>query len=106
MLAAADLPAPHPLERWDAEALDAPADILAGNALRFAALLRAGPARFDAAAFRLGRADAAALDPQQRVLLEQVARALQVRGPTYIGSACPVRGARSKNQHLQTQQYR
>ena len=78
MLEGADLPSSIPLERWDGEALDAPADIVQTNALRFAALLPAGVARFDAGAFRLGAAEAAALDPQQRLLLEQVAGALQV----------------------------
>ena len=78
MLEGADLPSSTPLERWDGEALDAPADIMQTNALRFAALLPAGVARFDAGAFRLGAAEAAALDPQQRLLLEQVAGALQV----------------------------
>ena len=36
-------------------------------------------AGFDASAFRLARAEAVALDPQARVLLQQVASARQVR---------------------------
>lgn len=91
MLAAADLPCAIPLERWDAERTDAPVNIIQTNALRFAALLPGGVARFDASAFRLGRADAAALDPQQRLLLEQVAGALQVR---YLLLGMPARGPR------------
>lgn len=91
MLAAAELVQAIPLERWDAERVDAPADIVQSGALRFAALLRGGAARFDAGAFRLGRADAAALDPQQRVLLEQAAAALQVQPITMPCSGQRVR---------------
>ena len=79
MLEGGDLACSIPLERWDGEALDAPADIIQTNALRFAVLLPSGVAHFDAGAFRLGAAEAAALDPQQRLLLEQAAGALQVR---------------------------
>ena len=45
--------------------------------LRFAALAD-GIDCFDATAFRCGPGEAAAMDPQQRVLLEQVYGALQV----------------------------
>jgi hypothetical protein len=44
---------------------------------RFAATLDGGVAAFDAAAFRLTRAEAALMDPQGRLLLEQAAEAVQ-----------------------------
>ncbi len=80
MWGGADLAAPIPLERWDAEhgARALSAEAFQGNALRFAALADDVDA-FDAGAFRLAPAEAAALDPQQRVLLEQAHAALQVR---------------------------
>lgn len=54
---------------------DAPA--AASNMLRLAAFAD-DVAGFDAAAFRLARAEAVALDPQARCLLQQVASARQV----------------------------
>ena len=80
MWGGADLAAPIPLERWDAEhdARALSAEALRSGALRFAALAARVDA-FDAGAFRLAPAEAAALDPQQRALLEQAASALQVR---------------------------
>ena len=68
-----------PLERWDVDyGTGASAEVIQSNMLRFAALAD-GVTCFDAAAFRVGPAEAAAMDPQQRVLLEQVYGALQVR---------------------------
>ena len=46
--------------------------------LRFAAFLD-DVAAFDASAFRLARGEAVALDPQARMLLQQVANARKVR---------------------------
>ena len=50
----------------------------ATNMLRLAAFA-ADVAAFDAAAFRLARGEAVAMDPQARVLLQQVATARKVR---------------------------
>ena len=73
-----DLPVAIPLERWDVDyGTRASAEIIQSNMLRFAALAD-GIDCFDATAFRCGPGEAAAMDPQQRVLLEQVYGALQV----------------------------
>ena len=66
-----------PLSRWDVEGVDAPADILGGSALRFACFLD-GVDSFDNGLFRLAKAEAVAMDPQCRVLLEQTFASLQV----------------------------
>ena len=74
-----DLPVPIPLERWDVDyGTEASTKVIQSNMLRFAALAD-GVDCFDAGAFRTGPAEAAAMDPQQRVLLEQAYAALQVR---------------------------
>ena len=63
---AADAPNPIPMVRWDVDAA-------AGTTgARFAATLR-GVTAFDGAAFGLTPADAAAADPQQRLMLEAAA---------------------------------
>lgn len=80
MLAAADLPQPIPLERWDVDRLQGPAETQAGSSLRFAGLL-ADVACFDARAFRMSGAEAAGLDPQTRLLLEHTHAAMQARSP-------------------------
>ena len=67
-----------PLERWDVDAIEAPSDIVASNALRFAAFMGCVD-RFDDGAFRLAKAEAVAMDPQCRVLLEHTFASLQVR---------------------------
>ena len=67
------------LERWDRDAIDAPSDILASNMLRFACFVD-DVASFDSALFRLASAEATALDPQSRVLLEHTLACLQVSG--------------------------
>lgn len=86
MWGAIDLVTSIPLERWDVDhGTGASPDILQTNMLRFAALAD-GIERFDAAAFRLGPAEAAAMDPQQRILLEQCHAALQVRTIASSGS--------------------
>jgi acyl transferase domain-containing protein len=78
MWGAVDLAIPIPLERWDVDhGTGAAPEVTQTNILRFAALAD-GIDRFDAAAFRLGPAESAAMDPQQRILLEQVHAALQV----------------------------
>jgi acyl transferase domain-containing protein len=78
MLRAIDLPISIPLERWDVDnGTGASAEIIQTNMLRFAALVD-GVDMFDAAAFRIAPAEAAAMDPQQRILLEQAYSALQV----------------------------
>ncbi len=78
MLGAVDLPVSIPLERWEVDAgTGASAEVVQSNMLRFAALAD-GVDSFDAAAFRLAPAEAAAMDPQQRILLEQTYGALQV----------------------------
>ena len=69
-----------PLERWDRDAIAAPDDILASNMLRFACFMDQVD-RFDSGAFRLAKAEATALDPQSRVLLEQTLASLQARLP-------------------------
>ncbi len=55
----------------------------ASNMLRLAAFAD-DVAGFDAAAFRLARAEAVALDPQARTLLQQVASARQVCGSRHV----------------------
>ena len=79
MLGAVDLPISIPLERWEVDSgTGASAEVVQSNMLRFAALAD-GVDSFDAAAFRLAPAEAAAMDPQQRILLEQTYGALQVQ---------------------------
>lgn len=79
-----DLPVPIPLERWDVDyGTGASTEVIQSNMLRFAALAD-GVDCFDAGAFRTGPAEAAAMDPQQRVLLEQTYAALQVRLSLWI----------------------
>lgn len=81
MLQSIDLPIAIPLERWDVNNpgayLPTSDDIVQSNMLRFAALAE-NIDMFDESAFRLSKSEAAAMDPQQRILLEQVASALQV----------------------------
>jgi len=78
-----DLPIAIPLERWDVDyGTGATNEVIQSNMLRFAALAD-GIDCFDAGAFRTGPAEAAAMDPQQRVLLEQAYSALQVRISRY-----------------------
>ncbi len=78
MWGAVDLPVSIPLERWDVDhGTGAPPEIIQTNMLRFAALAD-GIDAFGAAAFRIAPAEAAAIDPQQRILLEQAHCALQV----------------------------
>ena len=67
-----------PLERWDVDSITAPDDILASNMLRFACFMDQVD-RFDSSLFRLAKAEATALDPQSRVLLQQTFASLQVR---------------------------
>lgn len=77
LLGCVDVNTPIPLERWDADAIEAPSDILASNMLRFGAFMP-GIDRFDDGAFRLAKAEAVAMDPQCRVLLEHTFACLQV----------------------------
>ena len=73
-----DLPVAIPIGRWDVDyGTRANTEIIQSNMLRFAAFAD-GIDCFDATAFRCGPGEAAAMDPQQRVLLEQVYGALQV----------------------------
>ena len=67
-----------PLERWDVDTIQAPDDISASKMLRFACFMDQVD-RFDSGIFRLVRAEATALDPQSRVLLEQTFASLQVQ---------------------------
>ena len=66
-----------PLERWDRDAIAAPDDIVATNMLRFACFVDRVDT-FDSGVFRLASAEATALDPQSRVLLEHTLASLQV----------------------------
>jgi 3-oxoacyl-(acyl-carrier-protein) synthase/acyl carrier protein len=75
----ADLIRAVPLERWDLERVDAGDDVMGSGATRFAAWV-SGAAHFDEALFRLSRSEAAGLDPQCRVLLEQTHAALADAG--------------------------
>jgi len=78
MFGSVDLPVSIPLKRWDVDhGTGASAEVIQTNMLRFAALAD-GVDSFDAAAFRLAPAEAAAMDPQQRILLEQTYSVLQV----------------------------
>lgn len=88
MLGAVDLPISIPLERWEVDSgTGASAEVVQSNMLRFAALAD-GVDSFDAAAFRLAPAEAAAMDPQQRILLEQTYGALQVQLYSISPSLC------------------
>ena len=78
MLESHDLISPVPLERWDSASVTAPSEVVQSNMLRFAAFA-ADVASFDETFFRLSRTEAAAMDPQARMLLSQVAAAQQVR---------------------------
>ena len=76
-VAAADAQAPVPADRWDIERAYSPD--MASSAMTMYARCAAfvgGAEMFDAGAFRLPRAEAAALDPQQRLLMEEVGCAL------------------------------
>ena len=77
MMGGVDLPVSIPLGRWDAERLEASAESVQSNMLRFAALLP-GVSNFDSSVFRLAHAEAVAMDPQARILLEQVHAAFHV----------------------------
>ena len=70
-----------PAERWDLERAYSP-DVSPARMSMYArhGCFADGVACFDAGAFRLPRAEAAALDPQQCLLLEVVAGALADAG--------------------------
>lgn len=75
--AGADLPAPVPADRWDIERAYSPdASSSAMTMYVRCAAFCDGVALFDAGAFRLPRNEAVALDPQQRLLMEEVGSAL------------------------------
>lgn len=78
MLESHNLISPVPLERWDSASVTAPLEVVQSNMLRFAAFA-ADVASFDETFFRLSRTEAAAMDPQARMLLTQVAAAQQVQ---------------------------
>lgn len=95
----ADLQRVIPLDRWDMEAAYAP-DQLPGTMSiysRFAALCT-GVCDFDAAAFRMPTAEAAAMDPQQRMLLQTAAVAL-AEGADVRGQLSSFTGTGSILQH-------
>lgn len=70
-----DLPQPIPQDRWNIDALYAPEAASGRIYARLAAFLT-GHTDFDVVPFGLSRAEAAALDPQSRILLEQTYLAL------------------------------
>lgn len=76
-----DLARPVPLERWDVDSPGAADDVVQTNMLRFGTMC-SDIDKFDNGYFRLGRAEAAAMDPQQRALLEQISLAWQVGPPS------------------------
>ncbi|KAK9803996.1 hypothetical protein WJX72_011444 [[Myrmecia] bisecta] len=76
MLRCTDLAISIPLSRWDLLHMDASDEIVQTNMLRFAAFVDDVDC-FDEAAFRLSKSEAAAMDPQCRLLLEQVGAAMQ-----------------------------
>ena len=75
--AGADLPRPVPADRWDIERAYSP-DATSSAMTMYArcAAFCGGVALFDSAAFQLPRNEAVALDPQQRLLMEEVGSAL------------------------------
>lgn len=77
MLDCVDIPTSIPLERWDVETIIASSEILQSNSTRHAAFL-SDPALFDSQAYRMAHGEAVGLDPQSRLLLEQVYMAMQV----------------------------
>ena len=81
MLNCVDVPIPVPIERWDLEDIAASSEILQGNSIRHAAFLN-DPSLFDSQAFKMAHGEAVGLDPQSRLLLEQVYMAMQVRPNT------------------------
>jgi acyl carrier protein len=74
-LAAADLPCVIPHNRWDIDRCYSPDTAVDKMSVRFAAFIP-GVEAFDAALFRLSPSEAAPMDPQGRVLLEQAHLAL------------------------------
>ena len=77
MLHSIDVPCSVPIERWDVEHLDASAESQQSNALRFASFMT-DASQFDSEAFRLGYGEGMGMDPQSRMLLEEVFSAMQV----------------------------
>jgi acyl-CoA synthetase (AMP-forming)/AMP-acid ligase II/3-oxoacyl-(acyl-carrier-protein) synthase/thioesterase domain-containing protein/aryl carrier-like protein len=69
-LLVADGDAAAPIERWDLDAVYDPVPGAPGRSYTRVAALLDGVDEFDAAFFGLNRAEAAALDPQHRLLLE------------------------------------
>ena len=86
MLHGIDLPVAVPLERWDLQHISASDEIIQSNMLRFGAFA-GGIDRFDEAGFRLSKSEAVAMDPQTRVLLQQVAQAMADARPNLTGTA-------------------
>jgi len=84
LAAGADASSPAPPSRWLADASRA--------APRFASFLAAHAGAFDAAAFRISPADAAATDPQARLALECAAAALAASAPLVPASSLPGAG--------------
>ena len=78
MLHSVDVPRAVPIERWDVEHLDASPESQQSNALRFAAFMT-DPSLFDSQAFRLAHGEGVGMDPQSRMLLEEVYSAIEVR---------------------------
>lgn len=77
MLHSVDVPCSVPIERWDIENLDASPEAQQGNSLRFAAFM-SDPSQFDSQAFRLAHGEGVGMDPQSRMLLEEVYSSMQV----------------------------
>lgn len=82
---------PVPVTRWDADAHAANAGaglaaaVAGSGAARFGAFVR-GIEAFDAAAFGMSPAEAAAADPQHRLLLEAAAQLLAVAGSAPVAA--------------------
>ena len=77
MLESIDVPCAIPIERWDVEHLDASSEAQQSNALRFAAFMT-DPSQFDSQAFKMAHGEGVGLDPQSRMLLEEVHSSMQV----------------------------
>lgn len=89
IMTGANLQRTVPADRWDIDSFYSPIPDAGKMYVRFGCFVD-GVAEFDAQPFRLGPADAVGLDPQARILLEQVAEVVgtadaPARTGVYIG---------------------
>ena len=83
MMASANLPQPVPLQRWCPDTFFAVGPAQGRAYARFAAFVPSVTA-FDSNLFQMASAEAVALDPQTRVLMEEVFVALRATGDSSV----------------------